>query len=292
MNRESRTTLELASALVTRLAVPLVRGGSVRLLSPIDVSAATEMARGAPGSGLFEELESLRCREARRVHPIDELDCVAAEEWFLLAALNNLLQSTNPSLLESFRGAAKVETLLEWTRALIERAGAPNTLAQVLSRHALFSRVVFLTRRDTEVTWWSGKQSFVGRRPPSRLLAWPRLRRVSRRARVVGLTSMGPEPFRQTLRRWISATPLTAFAGLRGPASFRWSGSILSLTALPLGRRWAMNLVLTSEDVPAALRELDEAAQELRAHSPEAFRHARGFVEEGLARQQEVARRS
>ena len=263
----------------------------MRPLAPIEQAAAEEIASGVPTSALFEELDQLRCTAARSVHPIDQLDSISAEEWLLLAALNNLLQSTNPSLLGSFGGASKADALRERTREMIGRAGSPRTLAQVLSRHALFSRAALLTRHDTDVSWWSGKQSFVGRLPPARLLAWPKLRRVSRRTHLVELTAMGPEAFRQTLQYWLSATPLTAFARLdRTSARFCWTGSALSLTKLALGRRWALNLVLASQDVSAALDELARAAAKLEPESSKAFRHARGFIEEAVLWQRQLGR--
>lgn len=275
---------ELGRQLVERLLLPLMRGGAVRPLPPVGLAGAFASGELEAGAELFEEVRALKLRRARALYPVDELGDLSADEWSLLAALNDFLQLSNPSLKRGWGGAANAGTLAGLVARSIQRAGAPTTLAGVLSRHALFSRIVELTRQDTVVSWWTGSQRFVGREVPARLTAWPRLRRVSRRIQHVSLWEMGYEAsggFEALLRSFLAASPLTLFTALgSGHGRFRWVGSALSLTSLPLGRRLALRCLLSARDVPTALAELSKAADELEKLDSEAFLHAQGFVEE------------
>lgn len=279
--------LDLARNLSERLLVPLMRGDEVRLVEPVGEARAVELGKALSGTRLFDDAEELRLQAARRWAPVDDLGDIAADEWFLAAALNDLLQLTNPALVRGVRTERVRKRLGRLVERTIERAGPPRTVGAALSRHALFSRVVELSRVDTQVSWWTGSDKFVGNAPPERLLLWPRLRKVRSREQHVRLAEMAParaREFEPLLERWLAATPLTTLGtSHQSGVPFRWTGSVLALINAPLGRRLALRVLLSGADVPAALEELAQATGDLAQIDVEAFGQARDFVAEAQA---------
>jgi len=274
----------LAQSLTERLLLPLMRGGQVRLVEPVGEARAVELSRALAGTRLFDDVEELRLEAARRWSPVDDLGEVAAEEWLLVAALNDLLQLTNPALARGLGRGGTRKKLARLVARVIERAGPPSTVRAALSRHALFCRVVELARVDTEVSWWTGSDKFVGHPPPERLLAWPNLRQVRRREERVRLAEMPPAravEFDALLERWLFTTPLTTLGtSQKSGVPFRWTGSMLGLTHAPAGRRLALRVLVSSADVAGALKELARAAEPLARVDAQAFAHAQAFIAE------------
>jgi hypothetical protein len=285
--------LELGQSLSERLLCPLLRGEEVRLVEPVGEARAVALGKSLPGTRMFEELEALRLAAARRWAPVDDLGDISADEWLLVAALNDLLQLTNPNLVRGIRSRKNQQRLGRLVGRLIERAGAPSTVGAALSRHALFSRVIELSRLDTEVRWWTGSDRFVGNAPPERLLAWPELRKVRRTTEHVRLADMAPLAFLEyeaLLERWLAATPLTTLGtAQQSGVPFSWTGSLLTLTSVPLGRRLALRVLLASHDVARALTDLTESLSYLHCDDQRAFTHARGFIAEAVELQREFA---
>ena len=277
----------LGQSLTESLLLPLLRGGEVRLVEPVGEARAVELSKTLAGARLFDELEELRLEAARRWAPVDDLGDITGDEWLLIAALNDLLQLTNPALAGGLGRGGRRKKLARLAARVIERAGAPSTVRAALSRHALFSRVVELARVDTEVSWWTGSDKFVGTPPPERLLLWPNLRKVQRRDQRVRLAEMAPSravEFDPLLERWLLATPLTTLGtAQQSGVPFRWTGSMLGLTHVPAGRRLALRVLLSCEDVAAALKDLSRAAEPLAQVDAEAFTHARDFIAEAEA---------
>ena len=56
--------------------------------------------------------------------------------------------------------------------------GPPADAAEAVRRHSLLARVPEIVQPERTVSYWLGRQRFVGRTPPARVLAMPRLRRV------------------------------------------------------------------------------------------------------------------
>src|SRR5688500_7892714 len=284
--------LTLAQALSESLLCPLLRGDEVRLVEPIGEARAVELGKSLPGTRIFEELEELRLAAARRWAPVDDLGDISADEWLLIAALNDLLQLTNPGLVRGIRSRQNERLLARLVGRLIDRAGPPTTVGAALSRHALFSRVVELSRLDTAVRWWAGSDRFVGCTPPERLLAWPELRKVRRTTEQVRLADMAPVgvEFEALLDRWLATTPLTLLGtAQQSGVPFRWAGSLLALTHVPAGRRLALRVLLARRDVTSALTDLKQALGQLHSDDERAFMHAQSFIAEAVELQREFA---
>jgi len=241
--------------LVERLLLPLMNGGDVGLVPPIGSVRALECASSALAPDQLETVRRFKLGAARRIYPVDELGGLSESEWLLLSALNDTLTLAHPSLTRA-KHKARLSAL---SCQVIERAAPPRTPLEALSRHALFSRLLHLIRRDQNVSWWTGSQRFVGRRPPARLLAWPELRRVRVETEAVPMAGLSSEPFRRVLAAWLAVNPLTHLLGAPLFSGFTWSGSALSLLADPSGRRLVLRAILASEDPPRVLRALGKA---------------------------------
>lgn len=224
---------------------PLVLGGPMHLHKPIGglVALAMEGDRPFADPELGSHVQLARVRVARALAPVDRFESFTAHEWALAAVLNDLVQSTHPGFDAVFRrgSPAKLLAILDDT---LDRIPSPETVGEALSRHTLFARVFDVTRTDVSLAWWTGKETFLGTEPPSRLKAWPELRRVTETRvprTLVDLPSSGGvvanTAFLATLSKLLEKTPLTdlATANRKEPA-FQWSGATLGLVGPRNGR--------------------------------------------------------
>jgi hypothetical protein len=177
--------------LVSRFLLPLVKGGKLHVGRPLDQKGLQALVAcwstadprrqnsqlGAEELEAADELSSLRARHGvtllldARPPPLDE------STLRLGAALHNLLLLSHPSLAlgNDEHGRSGIADAAERLADL----GPPGSAAEAVRRHSLLVRLPEVVQPERLVTYWLGKQLFVGRTPPSRLLALPRLRRVS-----------------------------------------------------------------------------------------------------------------
>lgn len=278
----TEATGERFHELVTDVLAPLILGGSLVPVRPLGPSLAVRLGQGRSivDSDLRSRLDVARVRRARLVAPIDVLPEIDADDVALVAALNDLLQATNHEIGGPFT-VSRYGRLLDGVVEICRHVPAPDTALCALSRHATFARVFELSRTDTTVSWWTGRASYRGQAPPSRLLAWRGIRRVQVDEQKVGLIEMcqgfagaDEAAFRDALGAWLTRSPLTDIATLtrRAPA-FGWSTSTLSLIASTAGRTLAWRLLArrSASEVTAALKR---AAAEV----PEAFAQERALA--------------
>jgi hypothetical protein len=290
-NAVSRTIAvdPLIDALAARLLLPLVNGGRVVPVRPIGERRAVELADHyvLPGGEIGSELAKARLRAARSLCAIDELADPGPGEWLLAFALNDLLQVTNPSLVGTI-GRTRPLALLEMIASVIARAGAPRSVGEALARHATFGRTLELVRFDQHVSWWVGERVFRGAQAPARLLAWERLRRVSKREHRVELAKM-PGADAPWAARWLAlaarflaASPLSDLsnAGRLQPA-FSWTGASLALLRTPAGFDLALRAVARS-DVARNVAAFQQAAKKLPADADDARELVRTFIERAV----------
>ncbi|MCC6663567.1 MAG: hypothetical protein IT375_07475 [Polyangiaceae bacterium] len=262
---------QLVAELASRVLLPLMAGGELRPLPPIGHQRALAVAEhGAFASTAIDEVRARRIRVARRLCAVDVLPDPSAGEWLMVCALNDLLQSANPSLLGVF-GADRPQRLLDMAHDTVHVAGPPKTIGEALARHATFSRMLEVVRVDTHVSFWVGRRVYRGAKPPSRITRWRDVRRVSERQESVRLAEMTPVSpaatprFEATLQALIAASPLTDLAtATRQLPVFRWSGAALSLVSSGAGRalvlralervRAQKTLVKALSDVPDPVR--------------------------------------
>jgi hypothetical protein len=274
---------DLTTRLVEGVLTPLMRGGELCLVPPIGPGRAEQcVLMGCPGK-LEANVVSHKLRAARSLYPLDEVGAISADEWLMLCALNDALQLTNPSLTTPPRSTENAGALEEICHETVRRIHPCRTVFDVLSRHALFSRLAELGREDHVVSWWSGSRHFVGKRPPSRLLAWPRLRRVELRSTRVSLEALGAIEFDSVLAAWLEMTPLTALGAAAHLADLTLPRSLTQLLQTEVGRKLALRVVLGCRDPRQTLDKV-RASSVLDGTAEGSDRGARRFLEEGALR--------
>ena len=269
----------IADRLFRDFMAPLVLGGEMRPGRPIGGKNA--LALGPFTDVLDKELLShvdlARVRLARRLAPVDRLEPPTPEDWTLAAGIHDLVHSAHPELTGVFRGKAP-SRLVEVVTLTAERVAPAATVKAALSRHTWFSRVLEITRTDTNVSFWVGKRTYLGEDPPGRLLAWPELRRVQVEKlprHLVELPDVGghvpAQEFQAGLTAWLHKTPLTDVATCaRDAPSFVWSPETLSLVSSRAGRTLALRALAEGIplDVETALGRATQTFIAARAAAP------------------------
>ncbi len=247
--------LALANDLREQVLAPLVLGGELIPVRPIGATFARAVAEAAltiVRDDLSTRMDIGRCRQSRKLAAIDAIDPVSVDEWAIAAALNDLLQATNPSMAGLGGGGAR--KLLAGVVQTLQQVPPVTSVREALARHGTFARLLELQRIDTTVRWWCGSAEFHGHTPPHRLLMWSRLRRVATHRGAVGLanmaqgTKLGPEPFASALQDVLWSTPLTdLLAAARTQPPFRWSDSAILLVSTLAGRTLAVRALRMSD---------------------------------------------
>lgn len=258
---------------------PMILGGTLRLVLPIGAELGVQLGvdRRIVDDDLRTQIDVARVRRARWVAPVDTLPDLSPNEWALVAALNDLLQSTNHELSSAFtRG--RHATLLESTERLLTAVPNPRTTLEVIVRHATFARVLEIERTDTLVRAWAGSIQYRGQEPDPTMTFWPSVRRVSIEPRSVALHAM-PEglevipasSYLAVLSELLSKSPLTDLAtcGRAAPA-FAWSLPTLELVSYPAGRSLALRALCRApaQSVVAALTSATSALPPASATKP------------------------
>jgi hypothetical protein len=225
---------------VTEFLLPLVRGGTVLVGRPLSRRSVEALARAhVERPTLSERRSAKQLGQARQraltmlvpsppALPLDEVT------WRLGAAVHDLLALGHPGVVEGPRADARIERIAAAATALAG-LGAPTTLAEVLARHSVLARLPELVRSDTVVRYWLGRLTFVGRQPPPRVVAMPRLRGVRvETARRVWLRDIGvPAAARGAFLALTEASPLgEALDPLRLDPPLAW-GRVLAVLRFP-----------------------------------------------------------
>ena len=259
----------IADRLFRDVMAPLVLGGALRPCHAIGERAALSLGEGrAPADGeLSAHVAHARVRAARRLIAVDELPGPTGADWALAAALNDVLQATNPAFRTALRRPL-ARRILRLACATIERVPPPRTVDEAVARHAWFGRLLEVARNDTTVSWWTGSRTFLGADPPARLTSWPDLRRVRVTRVSVPMAALQPvavDPavLEGALAGLLARLPLTDVATCtREAPRFTWTASALGLVASRGGRTLAVRAVQRL-DVGEAVKVLDRATREL-----------------------------
>lgn len=184
----------MARRFVSDFLLPLVRGGTLAIERPLSRKSVEALARahGRSVAGLrrmgphtpdpieTEAAEALaRARHGALVPLVADAPVPGMDEdtWRLGGAVHDLLALAHPSIATGVGSDARVERVAV-EAASLAALGPPATLAVLLARHSLLARLPEVTRSDRTVHYWLGQKTFVGRQPPARLLALPRVRGV------------------------------------------------------------------------------------------------------------------
>lgn len=154
--------------------------------------------------------------------------------WRLGGAVHNLLALGHPEIALGVGADLRVGRVAN-AAATLAALGPPTTFAEALARHSILARLPDIIRRDRTVRYWLGRQTFVGRPPPARILALPRLRGVKvETVRRAWLRDVGvPAVARPAFLALTEASPLgEALDPLRLDPPLAW-GRILPILRFP-----------------------------------------------------------
>lgn len=280
------TPAETTAEIFRRVLVPAVTGGELLIEKPFGRKAAfaaasvfggLEPSAGEValdqwfGPSAMQQGEEALLRRLRRLANADVTTIIPRIDGgvvVLAALLHDLVAAFHPELPGMFRRDAPSK-LLEATAQGFAEVPAPATLRAALLRHAWLGDLPRFALVRTEVRWWVGGRSFVGRAPPARLLAWPDVRRVRRDERAVEILRL-PDLFSdrantaplvelhaRAMSGFLAASPLTdlAFAGRLSPP-FAWTEAIARLVENPAGARLSRRAISLGEEGGKFAREV------------------------------------
>ncbi len=250
--------------LFTGFLGPLVVGGKMQPGRPIGGKLALLMERERPlvDIDLVAHMALARVRLARRLAPVDRFEAPEAQEWALAAVLHDIVQSTHPGFNATFRRKLP-NKLLDICEATLDQLPGPHNVGAALSRHTLFSRLFQITRTDIDLKWWTGSAHFKGEDVPTRLKAWPEIRRVLEDHHPRPLmtlpdsgSSVDASKFATMVQLFLRKTPLTdLITAARPQPLFWWTPETLSLVSTRAGR----TLVLRALRAAPSRRSTDAA---------------------------------
>ncbi len=216
-------------------ARPLVAGGDARVGDPLDVRTVVEWE-----IYLSEAAEALMAIDSARETVASGLVIrppampFGGDELRLCAALYDALLLVHPDVDRWLARRAKDrvrDAALE-----LARLPAPDGRRDLLSRHTTFHNLFGLSRIDVRIRWWTGKAAFRGMRPPSRLVAWPSIRRVTEERESMSFSEIMPKEGDDGAvgRALIHASPLTdLLAPARSWPEFEWRPEVVAILADP-----------------------------------------------------------
>ena len=272
------TPAETTAEIFRRVLVPAVTGEALVIEKPFGRKAAFAAAEVVGGMEIGKDVvaidqflgatqlqqgEEALLRKLRRLANADISTITPRIDGgvvALAALLHDLVAAFHPDLPGMFRRDAPAKLLMATAGAITE-VPAPSTVRAALLRHAWLGDLPRFSLVRTEVKWWVGGASFVGRTPPPRLLAWPNVRRVRRDNRNVELLRL-PDLFPErpdvavltemhtrAMSAFLSASPLTdlALAGRLSPP-FSWTTAAAQLVANPAGARLARRAIALGEE--------------------------------------------
>jgi hypothetical protein len=175
-----RRRLEL---FVRHFAAPLVGGGTLRIGMPIGERELRFFTSGiAVESEATAAIIDARDRVAGEIAvrppvlpPIDHDETAMR----LLAATHNVLVLWHPALRAGLIARRARLRIRDFTQRLVESIPPARDAREAISMHSVLWNLPRVRRVDRTVRFWAGTRRFVGQAPPRRLVAFPRLRRVS-----------------------------------------------------------------------------------------------------------------
>ncbi len=287
---------EIVAEVFRRVLIPAVTGGELAIEKPFGFARARaageavgfdeadlemgpdrqEVERDA-GAVTLDRGEEALLRRLRRLCGADVPTVVPRIEGgtvMAAALIHDVIAAFHPELPGAFRRDA-ANKLLDATARAFANIDPPATVRGALLRHAWLGELPRFQLVRTELKWWVGGASFVGRAPPSRLLAWPDLRRVRRDERSAEILRL-PELFAdrsdvsslaelhaRAMAGFFAASPFTdlAYAGRLAPP-FSWTPLLAKIVATPASARLARRAIGLGEEGGKYAREVLAGAGE------------------------------
>lgn len=228
-----------------RFVVPLVAGGDLHVGAPIPVgdvarwdteldSATVELV--AVDEARTNTLSTLVVRPPSLV--------LGADELALAAGLHNALFLVHPRA-DLWSVSDRQRRRIVDSALMLVSQPLSHERKRVMARHALLHNLFHLQRRDTTVSWWTGRARFQGQAPSKRLTAWKGMRRVREEHVEVGFDELlavaDTQAITATLLR---RTPLTQLLDSQpGAPPLHWEDAVFVLRDAELARAVTYHLV-------------------------------------------------
>ena len=253
----------MARSFVSSFLLPLVRGGRLHVGRPLGPSAAPRFERLLAAGVDAEAVEASLAARRRAVAARFLRDAAAppldASTLRLGAALHDLLVLVHPAL--EGAGSSRRQARVAAAALALASLGPPASAAEAVERHSLLARVAEIARTDSTVSFWLGRETFVGRVPPPRVTAMPALRRVRvESVRRAWLRDIGvPAVAREAVLALAVASPLgEALDPLRLEPPLCWSRILPvlrgpALARIVAGRMLEVGLERAGDGLAAAL---------------------------------------
>jgi hypothetical protein len=230
----------VARSFVSSFLVPLVCGGRLHVGRPLGRAAVERLARAvAAGEARDAALALAVVRQDVAARFLRDAPAPPLDEATLRlgAALHDLLVLVHPAL--EGPGVTRRQARVAAAAHALASLGPPGSADEAVARHSLLARAPEIARTDSTVSFWLGREIFVGRVPPPRVTALPELRRV--RVDVVRRSWMRdigvPAVAREAVLALSVASPLgEALDPLRLEPPLAWSRILPVLRAPALGR--------------------------------------------------------
>jgi len=273
--------------LVGRFLLPLVKGGQLHVGRPLHERSVAQLVQAWTSADQRRQVYILGADELRAADQLSSLRAVHGGTLLIDAAAPRLDENTlrlgaalHNVLLLSHPGFAlgsddRSRTRIAEAAERLADLGPPTSAAEAVRRHSLLVRLPDVVQPERLVTYWLGKQLFVGRTPPPRLLAMPRLRRVNvEETRRLWLREVGiPACARAAFGAISRASPLgEALDPLRLEPAISWSRILPVLRFATLARLIADRVIelglLTAGGALAAALYQYASVRETPAPSP------------------------
>jgi len=227
-----------------RFVKPLVAGGELHVGAPIpygdverwdtELDAAT-VELVAVDEARTNVLSTLVVRPPALVLEADDL--------MLAAGLHNALFLVHPRADLWSVSDRQRRRIIDNALTLVSRP-LTRERKRVMARHALLHNLFHLTRRDTTVSWWTGRARFQGQVPSKRLTAWPGLRRVREEHADVGFDELlAGHDTQAVVAALLRRTPLTQLLDSQpGAPPLHWEDAVFVLRDTELARAVAYHL--------------------------------------------------
>lgn len=191
---------------VAEVLVPLATGSTLTVRDPFDSDDVDALVEHRSSLAGIAELAEARRKSAARYLYTVSAPMLDADSIRIGVALHNLCW-----LLVQKKHEGGVVGRVAAFSARVVGLAPPADEAALCARHALVDGLRTLTRHDVHIRFWAGQQTFLGERPPQRLLRWQSVRRVHEEHTTVRLfdEAITVPSLRTVVAALLSASPLT-----------------------------------------------------------------------------------
>ncbi len=228
--------------------VPFVTGGPMTIGNPLSYKQCAELATQLPHASLqTEKIDQARTEILRGVVVDPPIMLMTAADVHLLCAIYNVLVTSHP-LADSWPVTERHRKRMLRHAARMCHLPSDWTRMRALGRYALLHNIWSVFRKDVKLSWWTGKDEFLGQDAPKRLYRMSGLRRVKEEVEYTkaDVLLLGKEQ-QTVVHSILSQAPLvTLLAPGTGPID--WSRSLPALRDKEISRAIVSKIFATKGD--------------------------------------------